>query len=56
MPEPDLALEVDDADHDLSLGVVARHGGGAAVAQHGGACVRHSHHAPVLTHRILECE
>ena len=43
-----LSLEVEYADADLALGVVAGGGEGARVAQHGGAAHRHAEHAAVL--------
>ncbi len=54
VPEADLALEVEHADHDLALRVVTGDGQRAAVAQHRAACVRHTHHAAVLPQAVLQ--
>ena len=35
VPEADFAFKVEDAHHDLALGVVAGRGEGSGVAQHG---------------------
>ena len=56
MPEPDLALEVEHADHDFALGVVAGRGQRASVGQHGRAGHGHAQHAAVRLRGVLERE
>ena len=49
VPEPDIPLEVEHADHDLSLGVVAGEGEGPGVGQHGRPGDADSQYTPVLS-------
>ena len=56
VPEADLALEVEHADHDLALGVVARLGERARVREHRRARDRHAEHAAVSLGGVLEKE
>ena len=54
VPEAGLALEVEDADHDLALGVVASQGQSAGVREHGVACHADAQHGPILLRRVLD--
>ena len=49
MPEPRVSLEVEDADHDLPLGVVAGQGEGPGVGQHGSPGHADPQYTPVLS-------
>ena len=54
LSEAHLSLEVEYADADLALGVVAGGGEGARVAEHGGARHRHAQDAAVLLRGVLD--
>ena len=49
VPESRISLEVEDADHDLALGVVAGEGEGPGVSQHGRPGDADSQYTPVLS-------
>ena len=53
VPQPHVPLEVQDADHDLSLGVVAGQGEGTGVGQHGGPADTDPQHTAVLLGSVL---
>ena len=53
VPQPHVPLEVQDADHDLALGVVAGQGEGPGVGEHGGPAHTHAQHTPVLLGGVL---
>ena len=53
VPQSHVPLEVQDADHDLALGVVAGQGEGPGVGEHGGPAHADPQHAAVLLGRVL---
>ena len=53
VPEPDIPLEVEHADHDLALGVVAGEGERPGVGEHGRPADADPQHTAVLLGRVL---
>ena len=54
VPESDVTFEVENTDHDLSLGVTTSGGDGASVCQHRSSRYRDSKNRAVLLGRVLD--